>query len=332
MHRFKHQVHTMKTQRLMLGAFIAVVALTAMIGTASAQSPTAPVRMLVPVAAGGPSDQAARLIAKAMSKSLGQDVVVENKPGANGAIGAQALAAAPADGHTVMFALGGMIGLPALMKSPPYASLTEYTALGAVGGNQICLFVHSSLPVSTTQEFVSHARANPDKLSYGTSVPTEYLAATQLIQFTGVRMTRIPYRGSAAMLPDFLEGRVQVGFMPPATGAAHVKTGRLKLLGCNVPQRLAGLPDVPTLAEAGIPSVGARAHHLLLAPAKLPAEAVGRLGAALRKAAFDPGVRAEFERLLIPVEALTPEQTTDAIRDGERVWAKFVHENGILPE
>ncbi len=305
--------------------------LSALGGSAAAQS-SAAVRLLVPVAAGGPSDQAARLIARSMSKVLGQDVIVENKPGANGALGAQALAAAPADGHTLLFALGGMIGLPLLMKNPPYASLTEFTPLGAVGGNQICLFVHPSLPVSTTQEFVNHARANPDQLSYGTSVPTEYLAAAQLIQFTGVRMTRIPYRGSAAMLPDFLEGRIQVGFMPPATGAAQVKTGRLKLLGCNVPQRLAGLPEVPTLAEAGIPAVGARAHHLLLGPAKLPAEASVRLGAALRKAAVDPAVRAEFDRLLIPVEALTAEQTTAAIRDGEGVWAQFVRDNGIVPE
>jgi tripartite-type tricarboxylate transporter receptor subunit TctC len=267
-----------------------------------------------------------------MTRQLGQDVFVENKPGANGAIGAQALAASPADGHTLMLALGGMIGLPVLMKSPPYSTLTEFTPIGAIGGNQICLFVHSGLPVKTTQDLVAYAKTNPDKLSYGTSVPTEYLAAAQLIQFTGVRMTRIPYRGSAAMLPDFLEGRVQVGFMPPATGMTHVKSGRLKLLGCNVQQRLAGLPDVPTLAEAGIPAIGARAHHLLLAPAKLPADQVTRIGEAMRRAAVDPEVRAEFDRLLIPVEALTPEQTTEAIREGERTWARFVRDAGIAPE
>jgi tripartite-type tricarboxylate transporter receptor subunit TctC len=310
----------------------AAIALAAVTVVAAAQSTSAPVRLLVPIAAGGPTDQAARAIAKAMAKALGQDVVVDNKPGANGAIGAQALAAAAADGHTLMFALGGMIGLPVLMKNPPYASLTEFTPLGAVGGNQICLFVHPSLPVRTTQEFVTHARAHPDQLSYGSSVPTEYLAAAQLMQVTGVRMTRIPYRGSAAMLPDFLEGRIQVGFMPAATGVTHAQAGRLKLLGCNVPQRLPGLPDVPTLAEAGIPAIGARAHHLLLAPARLPAETAARLSAALRKAALEPEVRAEFERMLMPVEALTPEQTTEAIREGERVWARFVRDNGIVPE
>jgi tripartite-type tricarboxylate transporter receptor subunit TctC len=313
-------------------ALCTAVAFTAAAGVTSAQTSTPAVRLLVPVAAGGPSDQAARLIAKAMSKTLGQDVFVENKSGANGAIGAQALAASPADGNTLMFALGGMIGLPALMKNPPYASLTEFTPLGAVGGNQICLFVHAGLPVNTTQEFISHARANPDKLNYGTSVPTEYLAAAQLIQFTGVRMARIPYRGSAAMLPDLLEGRIQVGFMPPASGLVHVKAGRLKLLGCNVSQRLAGLPDVPTLAEAGIPAVGARSHHLLLAPAKLPAKDIARLSAAFREAALDPAVRTEFEHLLIPVEFLTPEQAKEAIREGERVWAQFVRDNGIVPE
>jgi tripartite-type tricarboxylate transporter receptor subunit TctC len=299
---------------------------------ARAQGAPAPLRLLVPVAAGGPSDQAARLIAKSLARQLGQDVVVENKPGANGAIGAQALAAAPADGHTLLFALGSMIGLPVLMKNPPFASLADFTSIGAVGGNQICLFAHPSLPARTTQEFLDYARAHPDALNYGTSVPSEYLAAAQLIHATGVRMTRIPYRGSAAMLPDFIEGRVQVGFMPPATGLAHVKSGKLRILGCNVTQRLAGLPEVPTLAEAGIPAVGARPHHLVLAPAKLSSELQARLGAALRKAALDPEVRAELERLLIPVEALTAEQTTQAIREGERVWAQFVREHGVAPE
>ena len=296
------------------------------------QSSTLPIRLMVPLAAGGPSDQAARLLAKQLSKALGQDVIVENKPGANGALGAQAMATSPADGHTLLFAPSGMAGLPVLMKSPPYASLTDFVPLGAVGGNQICLFVYPGLPVKTAQEFVAHAQANPNKLSYGTSSLGEYLATAQLMQVTGIQMVRIPYRGSAAMLPDLMEGRVQVGFMPAGSGAAHAKTGRLKLLGCNVPHRLPGLPEAPTLAESGVPAIGSRSYHLILAPARLSPEMVVRLTMAIRRAASEPELRSEFERLLIPVETLTPDQATEAIREGERIWAQFVRDAGIAPE
>jgi tripartite-type tricarboxylate transporter receptor subunit TctC len=316
-------------------ALLAIPVLTGLalfVGAATAQSPTAPIRLLVPLAAGGPSDQAARVLAKHLAKALGQDVLVENKPGANGALGAQAVATSPADGHALLFAGSGMSGLPVLMKSPPFASLTDFVPLGAVGGNQICLFVFPGLPVKTAQEFVAHARANPNKLSYGSSSLGEYLATAQLMQVTGIQMVRIPYRGSAAMLPDLMEGRVEVGFMPAGSGAAHAKTGRLKLLGCNVPQRLPGLPEVPTLAESGVPAIGSRPYHLILAPAKLPQEVATRLTAAIRRAANEPELRAEFERLLIPADNLSPEQVTTTIREGERVWAQFVREVGIAPE
>ena len=301
-----------------------------LVGTAQPAGGT--VRLVVPLAPAGPSDQAARLIANAMSKALGQEVVVDNKPGALGAIGAQAVAMTPADGRTLLFAPSGMVGLPMLMKNPSFASLSEFTPIGAVGGNQICLFVSSGVPASTIKEFVAHAKANPDKLSYGSSSPGEYLISSQFLQATGVRMERIPYKGSAQMMPDFLEGRVQVAFIPAGAGAPHLKTGRAKLLACSAAQRLPGLPDVPTMAESGVPNVGWHTVHLILAPARMPAELTARLAAAMREAAHDPKVRAEFERMLIPVEALTPAQAADNIRAGEVMWAKFVRDVGLIPE
>jgi tripartite-type tricarboxylate transporter receptor subunit TctC len=188
------------------------------------------------------------------------------------------------------------------------------------------------LTAKTAQEFVAYAKANPGKLSYGSSSAGEYLATAQLIQATGIQMERIPYKGSAQMMPDLLEGRIQVAFTPAAAGAPHVKTGRLRLLTCNVKERLPALPDAPTLQEAGVPDIGWHALHMVLAPAHLPKDISVRLSTALRMAANDPGVRSEFEKLLIPVETLTPEQTTVAIRESERIWAKFVREAGIAPE
>lgn len=314
-------------------AFLAGLCSASHASAQTAPPPTAaPLRLVVPLAPGGPSDQAARLLAKALSPLLGQDVVVDNKPGGNGAVGAQALAAAPADGHTLLFAPAGMTGLPVLMKSPPFKSLNDYTPVAAVGGNQICLFVHPGLPVATTQEFVAYARAHPDKLAYGSSSYGEYLAAAQVMHTTGIRMNRIPYRGSVQMMPDLLEGRVQLSFMPPGFGAAHAKAGRLKLLGCNAAQRLPALPEVPTLPEAGVSSGGIRPYHFLVGPAQMPAAVTARLATAIQRAANEPGVRAEFEKLLIAVEVLGPDQTAEAVRDGERIWAQFVRDADIKPE
>lgn len=300
--------------------------------TAEAQTPNAVVRLIVPLAAGGPSDQAARLLAKAMSKTLGQEVIVENKSGASGAIGAQALASAPADGNTLLFALGSMTGLPVLLKASPFASMTEFTAIGAVGGNQLCLFVHPGLPLKTAQEFFAHVRVNPDKLSYGASSPLEYLVMVQMMQATGISMVRIPYRGSAQMMPDLLEGRVQVAFIPPGIGAQHAKSGKLRLLACSVDKRMPGLPDTPTLREVGVQGIDWRAYHLVLAPAKMAPDVATRLTEAVKRAANEPDVQTEFERLLIPVEVLTPQQTTNLIRENERTWAKFARETGLTPE
>ncbi len=297
-----------------------------------AQTSSASVRLVVPLAAGGPSDQAARLLAKPLAAALGQEVLVENRPGANGALGAQAVALLAADGHSLLFAPSSLAGLPVLMKTPPFVSLTDFTPLGAVGGNQFCLFVHPSLAVSDVQGLVAHARANPDKLSYGISTSAEYLVSAHLIKTAAIQMARIPYRGSAQMLPDLLEGRVHLAFMPAGTGAAHARSGKLKALACNVPQRLPGLSEVPTLLEAGVPALGWQGYHFILAPKGLPTAVAQRLAVALGRASQDAEFRSGLERLLIPVEALSAEQTTSAIREGERTWARFVRDNNVVPE
>lgn len=300
--------------------------------TAQAQTANSVVRLVVPLAAGGPSDQAARLLAKAMSQTLGQEVIVENKSGASGAIGAQAVVAAPADGSTLLFAPSSMTGLPVLLKASPFASMTEFTPIGAVGGNQLCLFVHPGLPVKTAQEFVVHARANPDKLSYGASSPLEYLVTAQMMKVAAINMVRIPYRGSAQLMPDLMEGRVQAAFIPAGAGAQHAKSAKLKLLACAVEKRMPGLPDTPTLGEVGVQGIDWRAFHLVLAPAKMAPDVAARLADAVKRAASTPEVRAEYERLLLPVDVLTPQQATELIRESERIWARFVREAGITPE
>lgn len=313
--------------KLLLGA--AMIFTMATVSVATAQTTAPPIHLVVPLSPGGPSDQAARLLAKNLAKALAVDVIVENKPGASGAIAAQLVSSASTDGRTLLFAPSSMAGLPKLIRSAPYASLTEFAPIGGVGGNQVCLFVHPSVPVATASEFVAYAKANPDKLSYGASAPGEYLAMANLLKSYGIQMGQIPYKGSIQMMPDLLQGRVQAAFMPAGSGANYAEAGKLKLLACNVTRRLPGLPNTPTLEEANIPIKAFYTYHLVLAPGKLPEPIREQLRAALQTAANDPTLRAEYARLYIPPDYLTPGQTTEIIRDGEKMWAQFVSETGF---
>jgi tripartite-type tricarboxylate transporter receptor subunit TctC len=196
----------------------------------------------------------------------------------------------------------------------------------------MCLYVHPALPARTVAEFVDYARERPEQLSFGSSTPLEFMIATQFMKETGVRMVRVPYKGGVQMLPDLLEGRLQVAFTPPGVGMAHAKAGRLRILACSAPQRLPALPEVPTMAESGLRGVRWPAYHLLLAPANTPADLGTRLSAAIATATRDPGVRADFERLQIAAEALQPAAVTELIRDSERIWVDFVRDAGLQPD
>jgi tripartite-type tricarboxylate transporter receptor subunit TctC len=299
---------------------------------ARAEFPDKPLRLIVPLAAGGPSDTAARSLARALAAPLGQQVSVENLPGANGVVGARALQKSPADGYTLIFAPNSMTGLPLLMKASPYASMLEFAPVSAVGGNHMCLYVHPALPARSVAEFVAYAKERPDQLSFGASTPLEFMIATQFMKESGARMVRVPYKGSAQMLPDLVEARLQVAFAPPGVGMAQTKAGRLRMLACSTPQRLPALPEVPTMAEAGLQSVRWPAYHLILAPADTPPAISARLAAAIGTAAQDPALRADYERLQIATDALKPAAVTELIREGERIWAEFVRDAGVQPE
>lgn len=299
---------------------------------ARAEFPDKPLRLLVPLPAGGPSDTAARSLARALSGQLGQPVTVENHPGANGVVGVRALQAAAPDGYTLLFAPSSMTGLPALLKSPPYASMLEFTPVSTVGGNHLCMYVHPSVPARSVAAFAEHARAHPGQLSFGTSTPLEFMTAAQLMKESGVRMVRVPYKGGAQMLPDLIEGRIQVGFTPPGVGMAHAQAGRIRTLACTAPARLQNLPDVPTMAEAGFAAVHWPAYHLILAPPNAPPNAVALLAKAIRIAMDDPSLRADYARLQITTDALEPAAMAGLIRDGERLWRQFVQDVDYQPD
>jgi tripartite-type tricarboxylate transporter receptor subunit TctC len=309
-----------------------VLSLALAAGPAEAQYPARPIRLLVPFAAGGSSDTAARTLGQALAKSLGQAVVVENRPGANGAIAAQAVLAAPADGHTLLWGVASMVALPLLQKNAPYASLAEFTPVTIVGRFAFSLFVHPGVPANSVAELVAYARAHPGKLSYASSGYGEYMTAAQFMKVSGIGMERVPYKGGAQALSDLLAGRVQVTLGPTSNGFQYAKSGQLRMLAILSPERSAAAPEVPTLAEAGVPGVSVPTWQSLLAPPKTPREIVERLARDTALALKDAELRARFEQQAFRAEGSSPEVLAATIRDDLQAWSQFIRDNGITPE
>jgi len=298
--------------------------------TAAAQPayPDRPIRLIVPITAGGPSDAAARALARGLAAALGQEVVVENRAGANAGLGAGAVLNAAPDGYTLLFALASNAGLPHLSKSSPYKSLAEFTPISAIGGNTQCLVVPSSLPARTLAEFAAHAKASPKPLLRGSNNVSEDMVAGEVTSALGFTLDRVPYKGAPQMMPDLLEGRIQAAVLPIGASAAHVRSGRLVLLGCSVAERIAAMPQVPTLAESGVSAAPLITAHFVLGPPRLPAKLVERLAGAVRQAAETADFKQEMERLMIAGAARRPAETRALMLQAEAQYVQYVRETG----
>lgn len=290
--------------------------------------PAKPIRLVVTLAAGGPGDSAARVVGQALSQILGQQVLVENKPGADGAIAADAVLNSPPDGYALLWGnTSALIGVPLLRKSPPYdpASLTPVSLIGRVS---LFLYSHPSVPASSVSELVEYARAHAGKLNCATSTFGDVVAAAQLMKATGIEMTRVPYKGAAQAIPDLVAGRVQVAIAPAFPALAQAKEGRLRALAVFLPQRSPAAPDVPTMAEAGIAGVSAPWIGVF-GPPKMPAEIAARLSAEFKLALQRPEVRAQFDRLAFLGEGSTPEALAALLKEELETSRRIVSEYGI---
>jgi tripartite-type tricarboxylate transporter receptor subunit TctC len=300
--------------------------------TAAAQYPNKPIRIVVLTPPGGPSDAAARALGQALSKSLGQPVVIENKPGAGGAIAAQAVLAAPADGYTLLWSIASMAGIPMLQKSPPFQALAEFTPVSLVGSFAFGLFAHPDVPARSLAELNGYLRANPDKLSYGTGTLGEYMAMAQLLKSTGGSALRVPYRGGSQLMPDLLSGRIQLNIGPLSNGLPHVRENKLRLLAVLLPQRTPLAPDVPTMTEAGLAAVALPTWQALLAPPKTPREIVERVAREVATATRDPALKAAFEQQGMLVDGSTPAALAAVIARDTETWRSFIREYSIPQE
>ena len=318
---------------LALAACGALAALAAP-GALAQTYPAKPITMVVPFPPGGPTDMVARLLAQKLSEQMGQPVVVDNKPGANGNIGGAQVSKAPADGYTLLYNTSSITLSPALYKRMQYDVLRDLAPVVLTAVVPLALVVNPAVPANNVQEFVAYAKANPGKLSYGSAGNgnVTHLAAYQFAQAQGIDATHVPYRGSAPADVDLVAGQIQ--FMTDTINSvmAFVKDKRMKLLAVTTGKRMSLFPEVPTLAETVMPGFEAGAWQGVMVPAGTPAAVVQRLNAEINKALQSADVR---EKLAVQgAEPLgsTPEEYGAYVRKELARWATVVKATGVTLE
>jgi tripartite-type tricarboxylate transporter receptor subunit TctC len=290
------------------------------------------VHLIVPLPAGGPTDAVARSLADSLSRALGTPFVVENKPGADGAIGARTVIGAPADGYTLLFGIGSLVALPYLQNPAPYDTEKELNPVAMVGRFPFALAVNPSVPVTTIQQFVAVAKSKPGELFYASSTASEALAPVEFMNAAGILMTRVPYKGAAQAMPDLLSGRVNAMFAPISAVLPASRDGKLRLLATFSSERVPAAPDVPTLSESGVRGVSVPTWQAVFVPPGVPAFIVDRLHSAISTALKTEDLRRKLDGLMLQVEPSTTAELRDRIRQENQAWKQFVREHHFDPQ
>ncbi len=321
----------MRIPELFLAALLGAASLASPAAHAQA-FPTKPIRVVVPFPPGGGTDVVARAVAPKMSEMLGQPVVVENRAGAGGNIGTDAVAKSAPDGTTLLVASASTAINTTLMKeSVSWDFARDFAPVVLLVLNQHLLAAHPSLPANNVKELIALARAKPGQItfaSYGNG-SSAHLTAELFKMMAGVDLLHVPYKGAAPAVNDLVGGQVNIMFADVAAVLPHVKSGRLKALGIASAKRFEGLPDVPTIAESGVPGFEAGGFLGLVAPAGTPAAAIAALNAAADKSLAQPEVRERLLALASPPMGGTPEQFGERIRIEIDKWARVIRAANI---
>jgi tripartite-type tricarboxylate transporter receptor subunit TctC len=268
-----------------------------------------------------------------VSAALGQPVVIEARPGGDGAISAMEVARAAPDGYTLLVGSGSpMAAVPYLRKSPPYDPLRDFTPITDIGRYTVFMYVNSNVPARTLGEFIAYAKANPGKLSYATGNASGIVAFAQLNALTGIEMLAVPYKSAPPAMLDLVGGRVDAMMDPPTTGLPYVKDGRLRALVTTLDKRSPLLPDVPTIHEAGVPEFTISNWMGLVGPAGMPRDVVNRLNREFANAMKRPEVVAALEKQAFLPNPSTPEQFGDFIKEQMQSYATLLKRAGIQPD
>ena len=316
-----------------LGILLAAAALC---GAAQAQQnyPVRPVRLIVPSSPGGGTDITARIIAPKLGEYLGQQVVVENRPGAGTMIGGEAVARAAPDGYTLLMGISTLAINPAMYKRVPYDALRDFAPISQVVALPNMLVTHPSLPVKSVRELIAFAKARPGQINFASAgVGTNpHLAMELFLSMTDLKMVHVPYKGSGQGVIDLLAGHVTVMMPSILTALNYVKNKRLRALGVTSAKRAAGVPDIPTIAEAGVPGYEAVQWFGVLAPAATPRDIIMRLHKEIVRTVQAPDIKPKLINDGADPVGSSPEEFAAFIRSETNKWAKVAKSIGIKPE
>jgi tripartite-type tricarboxylate transporter receptor subunit TctC len=295
--------------------------------------PSHPIRMIVPFAAGGPTDIVGRIMGAKMGELLHQQFVVENRNGAGGNIGADAVAKAPPDGYTILMATVSTHAInPGLYTHMPYDPVKSFAPIGRVGVTPTLLLVNPSIPVKDVKGLIALLKANPGKYTYGSSGLGSilHLCGEEFkAKAGGLDVVHVPYKGSAPMDTDLMGGQIAWAFDATPTAMPLAKAGKVRAIGAGMAQRLAAMPDLPTLQEQGLPGFECYTWNAFFAPAGTPQPAVEKLNAAVNKALADPAVSSALEKAgITPTPGSTPQSTTEFVKAELAKWAPIIKASG----
>jgi len=316
---------------------LALLAVCLMPLHASAQAgyPDKPIRLIVPFAPGGVTDTSGRVIADALSKRLGQQVIVDNRAGASGNIGTQLVATAAPDGYTLVLGFDGTLVInPHVFASVPFDTLRDLAPVGKIGDADLIIVAYPGFPAKTLQALIDYSKKQPSGVSYGTSGigGTPHIAGELLNQQTGAKLVHVPYKGGGQAITDALGGQIPLVFTAVAGAQQHVKSGKLTAIAVSSRKRSGSLPDVPTFAESGVPDFVVSSWVGLLAPAKTPPAVIERLNRELNAALVAPETVEQLAKLGIAPTPGTPEAFGAEMRSDLEKYGKVVRAAGVKAE
>ena len=320
--------------KICLLALLACVTLAAAPVLAQTAYPVKPIRLIVALPAGGPTDILARLIAQPLSANLGQPIVVDNRPGAGGNIGAELVAKSPADGYTMFMGTSGPLAInPSLYKTIGFDPLRDFAPVILAASAPFVIVAHPSLAANNVKELIALAKAKPGSVNYGSVQGNASHLATELFDFmTGIKMTLVPYKGAAQATTDVIAGQIQLSFASTPGSVSLLKAGKLKSIAVTSAKRIGVLPEVPTVAESGVPGYEASVWYGIVVPAKTPKDIVTKLNVEIGKILKERANRDKIAAADFEVTATTPGEFGEFIRTETAKWTKVVKASGARAE
>ncbi|HMH19861.1 MAG TPA: tripartite tricarboxylate transporter substrate binding protein [Burkholderiales bacterium] len=314
--------------------FALCAALPAAHAGAQAAYPSQPIRLVVPYTPGTGMDMIARTVGPKLSERLGQPVIVENKPGASGNIGAEAVAKAAPDGYTVMVTANTLLIASKLYRSVPFNPLTDFAPISLAAWGTLLLTANPKTNIKSVADLIAQAKANPGKLTYSSpGVGTPHHMSMELMKdLAGISLLHVPYKGSSGALTDLLSGEINVAFVPIHVAMPYVKAGRLTALAVGSAKRHPNAPDVPTLQEAGFKGADVDMWYAFMAPKGTPAPVVSRLDTELRAILATPEIKADFDKQGMDAASSSPSELNALMRRDDARWGEVIRKNNITAE